>query len=470
MDVIPYAKAFYNSSWLASDWYLHLKIPYRFLFSYPTGFFADTFGFYNTIFYGRLITYFFFSTTIYILIKTISYQKFYIISLISFLGYAVFFNDGIGAGEWIVGGLDTKVFSYIAALLSLIYFLKNKLKWSFIFAALALSFHILIGFYHSYCLFILLVFKIVNKKIELKYIIKKIPFYLIFGAIGFYGIFQQLSTTNLSISGWETYVNFRVNRHVLPNYFIAEYWLKFFTFSILSFWFFMKTKNRYIKLTSLYTLASTSISLIGLFVFICFPNHFMKYYFFRFSDAILPLFTLINIILFTIEKKKIFFELHKKKVIYITSAILLGINIPKFTKYIKEEKYSLHKFKTNSKTDNKMMTWVKQNTPKNAVFIVPQENYMFYINYERSTFVSYKHSPQQNNHLIEWRNRLQLLNTNNQLTTKETLFKNYHLLSNNDILAIKNKYKNINYLLTKKEVVLDFPILYSTEFQNLYQI
>ena len=119
MDVIPYAKALYNSSWLITDWYLHLKIPYRFLFSYPVGFLTDSFGFYNTIFFGRLTTYLLFSITIYQLIKTISIAKFYIVSLIPFLAYALFFNDGIGAGEWIIGGLDTKVFSYISVLLSL---------------------------------------------------------------------------------------------------------------------------------------------------------------------------------------------------------------------------------------------------------------------------------------------------------------------------------------------------------------
>ena len=470
MDVIPYAKALYNSSWLITDWYLHLKIPYRFLFSYPVGFLTDSFGFYNTIFFGRLTTYLLFSITIYQLIKTISIAKFYIVSLIPFLAYALFFNDGIGAGEWIIGGLDTKVFSYISVLLSLTYLLKKNLKWCFIFAALALSFHILIGFYNSYCLFVLLVFEYLNKRVELKKITQNIPFFLIFGTVGFYGIFQQLTTADFSVLGWETYVNFRVKYHVLPNHFLIEYWIKFFIFSLLSLWFFIKTKSNYTRLTTLYTLSSTSISIIGLFVFMCFPNHYMKYYFFRFSDAILPLFTLINIILFTIEKKKTFFESNKNKVIYGSLAIIIALTIPKISDYFSKEKYSVLKFKNNSSKDIKMMNWVKQNTSKDAVFIVPQENNMFYINYKRPAFVSYKHSPQQNNHLIEWRNRLQLLNKGNELTTKEMLFKNYHFLSEEDLFKIKKKYQKVTYILTTKETQLNFPLVYTTEYQNLYQL
>lgn len=100
MDVIPYAKAVFNDDWLENDWYLNLTIPYRFFFSYPVGFFADTFGIIQTIIFGRFVSYILVALSLCILIKSIkstSYSFLYYLSIILFF---TFYSRGIGAVEW----------------------------------------------------------------------------------------------------------------------------------------------------------------------------------------------------------------------------------------------------------------------------------------------------------------------------------------------------------------------------------
>ena len=389
MDVVPYAKATFNDNWIPNDWYLNLEITYRYLFGYTIGFFLETFGIIQTIIVGRLVSYLLIAISIQHLIEIINNKSFNALSYLAIVLFYTFFSFGNGAGEWMVGGLETKVFAYAFSILALAMFLEKKLKLGFLFAGLTLSFHLLIGIYSIICLTPFFFFY--QREAKLFYVdaLKAIPFLIVTGSIGIYGIVNQLFFSESSISniGWDIYVNLRVPHHTLPNFFPFELWIKMAIFTAINIGFIVKLRNQKIKLISYYALFSVIISLIGIMIFwISGANHNLKYYFFRFSDVALPLITLLNVSYFLNEKIKDAPRKVQTLFRYSVFVIMLLFVAPKAIIFTENFASDIQTFKARTSDDIAMENWVKNNTDKTKTFIVPPNMSFFYINFERSVF------------------------------------------------------------------------------------
>ena len=473
MDVLPYSKSIFNGNWLENDWYLNLTIPYRYFFSYPVGFFADTFGFIYTIIFGRLISYVLIALSLVLFIKSIKASQHSLLYYFSVILFFTIFSVGNGAGEWMVAALETKVFAYAFVLLSISSFLLKRHQLGLLFAGFALSFHLLIGIYNLFCL---IPFFLTYQKKSKDYFIRLIrasPIFFLSGAVGIYGILYQFFLTegNITNLGWEIYVNIRVPHHVLPSYFRIETWIKMAIFTLLNILFLIKTKNLKVKLLSSYALFSVIISLIGLAIFFVLGNsHHLKYYFFRYADIMLPFITLVNAVSIAIEKKNK--TLLKRKNQIKTAVVIISLFcITPELMYIQDNAtLSPQKMLESTVEDIAMIKWVKKNTSKNEVFITPPGASFFYINYERPMFVSWKHSPQGATDLEEWYKRLKLINRGNDFINIGQVYEGYFSLTEVEILAITEEYPDMGYFLTLNSIILDFPLLFKSSKYSLYQI
>jgi hypothetical protein len=117
-----------------------------------------------------------------------------------------------------------------------------------------------------------------------------------------------------------------------------------------------------------------------------------------------------------------------------------------------------------------METWVKTNIDSEKVFIIEPDQSFFYINYERPAFVTWKHSPQNNETIIEWYNRLKLLNKGKDFKSIKDININFKNLSEEEIIAISKSYPNLAYILMPQPTELKFPKLYSTDKYTLFKI
>lgn len=217
MDAMPFGYALFNSNWLTNDWYLSLQILYRLPFGYVSGFFVHLFGFIPTLFVGRIISYIFFSFAYLTLLKVARTN--FILGCVGLMMFLLLFPKGMYAGEWIIGGLETKVFAYSFALMSLTSLLRKNLAYAFLYSGISLSFHLLIGGYHLICLASILVYQTVNYNSTWKEVLQKCYPFFIGGAWGLVGIFSYLfdqTTQEISKYGWDIYVQIRVPFHVLP--------------------------------------------------------------------------------------------------------------------------------------------------------------------------------------------------------------------------------------------------------------
>ena len=121
VDIVPFAKQFVEPNWLANDWYLNLDFGYRYLFNWFLGLLVSWFGLEVATVLGRLGLYLALAVALHFLFKTLVMRLPYrLLVLILFLH-----NQSLLAGEWIVGGVETKTVSYVCLLFSFSFFLRR---------------------------------------------------------------------------------------------------------------------------------------------------------------------------------------------------------------------------------------------------------------------------------------------------------------------------------------------------------
>jgi len=108
-----------------------------------------------------------------------------------------------------------------------------------------------------------------------------------------------------------------------------------------------------------------------------------------------------------------------------------------------------------------IMHWISENTSREAIFLVDPTLMSFYLVAERSMFVSFKHVPTSPVDILEWYDRIQLIN--NSENPKKTGFdslpelqKNFEHLSRDELITLTNEYFLDYYLSrTRPELALD---------------
>lgn len=473
MDVVPYARAVYNDQWLAHDWYLNLDMPYRYFFSYPVGYFVETFGIIETIIAGRLLTYVLIAFPLFGLMKLLKTSPDSFLYFFAVILFFMFFRNGSGAGEWMVGGLETKAFAYGFALLALTSFLKKQLLAGQAFAGLTLSFHLLVGIYSLFCLLpILFVYQRESKDFYLKFI-RTLPLFLITASIGIFSIADELlfSDGGSSQLGWDFYVNIRVPHHTLPAAFNVEKWIKLGVFAALNLLFFLKSKKQTTRLIASYALFSFMISLVGIGVFFFHSSgHYFRYYFFRFGDIMLPLLSLLLLVAYLSETQASFIRKWKKQLLLAAMAVSVIILFPFARIFLTDFSTSAEQIKARTSGDAALETWVKANVSKETEIITRPDDDFFYINYERPLFVSWKHSPQSNTDIIEWHRRLTLLNRGQEFGKVNQFKQNYVKLTEAEILAIADAYPAVAYIIMPDTIAVKLPVALKTDKSVLYEV
>lgn len=475
MDVLPSAYSVYNTGWLAHDRYLSLSIPYRELFGYIIGYFIDIAGFIPVLILGRILTYSLFAIAYYKLLEAAKVH--FLIGALSLIAYLFWFGDGAFYGEWMVGGLETKAFSYVFLIFSLSSFLKKQVRACLFFAGLALSFHIMVGGYFMICLLLVLLISHLKREPLLSDFIKNSFYFFLGGAWGLFGVYSHLNVGSETNYGWEIYTQIRVPYHVFPKF---SPWSLIvpFVFFLFNFLNFKLSKSDALRTLSAFGIAAYTISLIGFLVYFLGETSLLRFYLFRFNDAIQPF--LVIIILGSILSGYIGFS---KNIIYRVIAPVLTFSFVGFCfansnnliGQMSPSNYSEKAMLNKSSVDLIMSEWIKENTDPESVFIVPPDMSNFYMEANRSMFVSWKHSPQSANEIEEWYRRITLLNRGKDamvenLFGQEDLARNYSELNQLEILNIKNEYPKLSYIILPRISSVEFPLVYETEKLKLYSL
>ncbi len=482
-DYLPSIKQAVDRAWLPNDWYLNLNISYRQGFDFIFGELVSKFGFVNGAYLGRLLAYLLVAIAIYIFFRTIHLRPLFgILVLLFFLNH-----QSLAAGEWIVGGLETKTIAYAMVILSFSFFLRKRYFIGFALAGAAISFHVLVG---GYALICILVASLLNKswRTEWRLYLKNFWPFLITGSLGIWAVVEELIPQRGIdvIKAWNIYVYYRVPDHVMPFTWTNLHWkpeLALATGLFIIIYFMRTSKSA--SFVAAFALGSVSMFLIGLGIYTIRDTTLLRFYWFRFPDVMLPFLSAALIALFLndfadrhIIKKSLFqeFQLGLQTLLRLlppTIIILLVVMMIQQTNRLQiSYKDSLY---NDPGTILPAFEWISKNTPKQALFLVDPTELEFYIDAQRAMLVSWKHSPQSAGPILEWYKRIELCNGNASLVKGDSaasvkqLHTNFYKLDQTQIQQIANLY-GTNYYVGLADQQLTFERVYSDSMYAIFKI
>jgi len=486
VDILPSAKQFVEHNWLPNDWYLNLDIGYRLPFNLIMGALVHWLGFQYASYAGRLLIYLFFAVAAFALFEALRLRFWLgLLILIFFLN-----QQTLVAGEWMVGGVETKTIAYAFVILSCSTFFRKRYLLGFAFAGAAISFHVLVGLYAMFCMAVAILLSRAWRSDWRIWISRCWPFFIT-GIFGFRAMIKQLLLqSDVDVTkAWELYVKYRVPHHVLPAAWGGVYaWggvLVLATCFFLAIYF--SRQSQAARFIAAYALGSVSLFLVGLAIYAWGEITLLRYYWFRFPDVMVPFMTAVLVALFlsdfadnrlTIPSLSHSLQ-HKARAILNREGPILLI-AASIILIIVQPMYQLRKeFRGFEKTDgakarHHLLEWIAENTPRDAVFLVDPTIEDFYIYAQRAMFVSFKNSPQSAADILEWYKRIKLCNGNRSpdksgFDSEKELHTNFYKLDEDQIRQIANSY-GINYYLGLPQQRLAFEHAYSNSYFTVYKV
>ena len=492
VDVLPSALQTVNENWLPNDWYLNLEIGYRHFFNELAGPLVSWLGFKYGALVGRALLYLLFAGATLSFIR--SFRINFAMGLLALLPFLS--NQSLIAGEWMVGGAETKAFAYAFILFSLSALYRKRWLFGFAFAGAALSFHVLVGIYGLFCAVIAIVLSDKQARASWQSVLKKSwPFFLT-GLWGLYAIVNQFFLdhgVNAS-EAWSIYIHYRVPHHVFPGAWDAWDRLIILGAGVLltgSAALFGRSRN--LRFLGFYALGSLTLFAIGLVVYAIGATDLLRYYWFRFPDTMMPFLTAMvaallasNLLKGTSvwgeqpndpEQKSMKRSPTTRNVLLAGQAltilcvlIIVGLRI--HSRFPGIEDASAQGW--GDPQARPMLQWIKEHTPDDAIILADPTMKSFYVQAERAMLVSFKHSPQSAPDILEWYCRLTLCNGNIPPSRKhsdplEELQKNFYALDEASIQHIARLYGTTFYL-GKSGHPLSFQQVHTTSGFILYQI
>lgn len=486
-DLLVEVKHFADPTWIPGDWYLSMDIGYRLLFNFLIGPFTRVLPLETVSIIWRLIFFLSFSLIIVRVCKILTINP---LVLVPFM-FIYIKNQGLFADEWMIGGVETKVFAYLFSLTALSEGMRKRFTSAALFSGLAVSFHILIGAFSSVCLFGAILTCDAAKDL-FKGIWYRSTIFLLAASAGIFAFIsytlQSHGVDNLLAA--RIYALFRVAHHTIP--FGIGFSFKTFIlfviagFSVFLLFIFSKKSLFARKIGLRYTAVSIVFFLVGIIASWAGYAPALKYYLFRFPDVIVPL-TLYFATAGLIDKFLInrfcgfryrIFTFHLNPV--HSAGMILGAVILVFSLYtcFNEGSRILNRnyaYIPESPEFIDMCRWINKNTAPSKVFLISPAMEYFYIVAQRPAFVTYKHFPQSDSNIIEWYRRITLCNGGTAPSfdlDKKFHFKidqRFNLLNESEISDILKQYK-VNYYLCRAGRVLNYPAIYTNNRYTLFKI
>ncbi|AFY37681.1 hypothetical protein Lepto7376_1329 [[Leptolyngbya] sp. PCC 7376] len=503
------AKQFISTDWLPNDWYLSQPQSYQAFFQLIFGKSILAWGFLATSIIGRIVYYSLISSSLILIARQIKLQFLPLLIAITLFLYS---QQGIVvAGEWMIGSLETKGFSYGLVLIAIWLSMKKRYIWTIASLGLATSLHILVGGYATLTFLMWAGWLGYKNNYFQKYFSKEhfsiialsLFIYLVTSIFATFTLAHSLSQT-VSVPDSElqaTYIyTFLRNSHHL-NPFVWQK-IRFFIVAIyLSclYWCWKKTKQEVAQdshlsiqsqssaVNRLQLLELTCFSLVPFFcgfaiAFFDSQGVFLQYYPFRFGSLMLAL----NVLLISayliqdfFQKSKCFEFLRNKGflVCLIFLATIHTFTLTTFTKdLVSLSKFPIGVEKNNEKSQD-IFDWIQQNTEQDAVIISPPGRYVgFNWLTNRATIAKFKLVPPTETKILEWYARLNDLSGHPPsyiwpemgFKMAAELDKGYSNLTTSQVIALMEKYDS-QYFFDSREHKLNLPIAYENDSYRLYR-
>jgi VanZ family protein len=515
VDVLPLAKQFVDPDWVPKDWYLDQPPGYRFLFQALFGQMIMAWGFLATSLVGRLICYSLFSWGVVLLGRRLGLSLLPLllalglflytggINLQGFLGY----EQGVIAGEWMVGGLEAKSLAYPLVLLAISWMLAGRYRGMALLLGLATSFHVLVG---GWAFLAVLGWLLLHRSQVQKSWGSIALLYLAGSVFAIQPILAYLWGPTVSgvVQPTFVYVFMRLPHHLNPLAWPVEGWIKpigFLGVLTLSVWVLRwRQAKRQADLPLTDSLSTgplpaeasahaarmglaqfTLVTLIPFVIGVAIApfdrqGQLLQYYPFRLGDVMLSFNT--SLLLACAMEQTLVGKV--RRLLLVGILVFLGLACSIQANFLFYELADLQQT-TGDGGDadsrwGEFCQWIRSNTPENAIVVSPPVKFPTFTRLtERATIAKYKLFPQTKTGMVGWYERLNDLSggtfaevkikraADDREAIREALTTGYEQLTTPQAEALMAKY-NASYFVTFAKHHLELPIAHRSGRFILY--
>lgn len=429
------AKHYWNPQWCAGDFFLESSNAHLFFYQ-VVGFFTQFLTLLQTAILGRLSGCLLLAIGWYRLLRVLtSGQWSPLIAAWIYLGLTAIGNF---SGEWVIGGIESKVFAYGFLFLSVANGCEQKWNRAAIYLGLTISWHPIVGIWGLLCaLFALTCYALVERKslsrgslgVNFRQTIPACGWLILYSLPGLIPAISLLQgeTPREEFSANFIQVFYRLKHHLDP--------MDFDTFSylmyglLLAVWLLFRRKGKLtfsLRFFQFFIAGTLGLACIGFLLgagprpasempYYAFRMSLLKFYPFRLFDSLLPLAVTVTVInafyqrFFAAEENASATQTAHPR--YLTTGIvLLCLGLITSVLYSAWISPPVHKLTARQRSDwLDACHWIDQNAPESALFLTPihQSDFKWYA--QRPEYVTYKDCPQDAPGIVEWNRRLKYL-------------------------------------------------------------
>jgi hypothetical protein len=487
LDKLVVAKVWAEPGFIKGDWFFGktnlIELPFYILF-YPLN---KIFSLLYVSIIGRLLGYLLLSFGLSRLARRFGFGA---ISMVFCIGVFLFLGQSLWVGEWLLGGVENKVFSYGLVLIALDLAASKKYKTSSFLLGLSATMHILVGLWATIFIWVgFLCAKIMPRK---KVVFSSAFVWVMSGFYVFYLIFdflREVSVKSIFNPDW-IYVVFRNPHHLLAKSFMKPDLLMLLVPVLLLGFFRLadSLKNRDdILFIRKVVLVSLGVFILGLILsFFEFSYSFLKLFPMRVGSVFFILFGcmfLYRLVLDELQKVvedkpcSRFFQKKLMVVSYFFVFILyffVSINFIKGVLLIRGYPEGVGAVLPSVEKIEyfKACDWVGLNTGLDELIIAPPGMAETYLWAKRPLVANFKYVPKSKGRLVEWYQRLIDLNGGNQIEhigweASNEITINYLGLVSEKYSEIATKY-NAKYMITLNRDDLPYNKIYKNSLWAVY--
>ena len=189
-----------------------------------------------------------------------------------------------------------------------------------------------------------------------------------------------------------------------------------------------------------------------------FRMNLLKFYPFRLFDVALPVLVSIQLSILFSERRLLSVLLPTRSRSIIVAACF-GAAL-----FLNAGRGSIDRMTDIQRADwSKLCAWVKENTPRDSLILTPKESRSFKWFAERAEYVAFKDCPQDAAGIVEWNNRLKFLKKWGEENWNGT---SYSAIVTNQL----HEATGITHLVSNRWGPFDAPVVYENDTYRVYQI
>lgn len=408
---IVLSRNFWDAGWCESDLFVSSEKTH-FLFHSTFGFLTKHLDLAAATWFARIVAWLSVALALRSVVRSLTRSPF------ACLTVAVIWLAGNQAcnfsQEWMIGGVEAKVFAYACILAGIARFLDANWIKCWYWLCLATAFHALVG---GWCLVACSVSSLILYRNEV--FTKRNILHLLIGlAVSMIGLLPAVRASLSSFQGdfsaaAKIYCTVRLPHHLWPEVFPSQAYLAHFSLVTLAFALLLLMRpGKVIKPIFTIYVCVVAISIIGLSIGLVasfFPDmspRLLRLYWFRLSDSITPLFVALSVVMGNAKR------LMRFSTLVCLSALV--VSFPTFSDF--RVPSAMHEGTIDSSNWDcgtshvyqnwlSLCFWTKASTPSDEVFITPRHQQTFKWYAERAEVVNWKDIPQDVDSIVEWRRR-----------------------------------------------------------------